>query len=86
MGSVELYATGVGTAVIVIGTVSVMAKDCRNKISGMYKRFDEHKRDLRDTHVSKEVHDLKYVQLKGDIDEIKGDVKQLLRKANGKSG
>ena len=84
MENIEIYATAVGTIVIVIGVVITMATECRKQINRVYQRFDEYKEHLEKTHVSKEVHDIKYDQLKSDINEIKTDVKQLLKKANGK--
>ena len=79
----EIYSTGTGTAIVVITVVAAMAAECRKSIGRVYQRFDEYKEHLEKTHVSREVHDIKYEQLKGDLKEIKADVKSLLKKANG---
>ena len=66
-----------------------MANDCKKSISRVYQRFDEYKDHLEEmsfkNFVTKEVHDIKYDQLKSSLDEIKSDVKTLVRKANGGS-
>ena len=80
MEHIEIYATAVGTIIITIGVVVTMATDCRKQINRVYQRFDEYKDHLENTHVSKEVHDIKYEQLKSDLGEIKMDVKKLLMK------
>jgi len=54
-----------------------MKKSCDNKISRIYQRFDEYKAHLERTHISREVHDIKYGELKETTDEIKADVKLL---------
>ena len=81
------YVLALGTIVAVVGLAwkiaHEMKKACDVKISRMYARFDEHKEHMEDTHVSKEVHDLKYDQMKETMDEIKTDVKELLNR--GKS-
>ena len=81
----QIYATGIGTAIIVIGAVWNMSNDCKKSIGRVYSRFDEYKQHLETTHVSREVHDIKYKQLEKLLDEIKVDVKTLVRKANGQS-
>ena len=79
----QVYAVGISTAVIVIGAVWNMSETCKRSISRIYTRFDEYKQHLESTHVSKEVHDIKYQQLEKTLDEIRLDVKTLVRKANG---
>ena len=81
----QIYSIGIGTAVVIIAAVWNMAEGCKKSISRVYTRFDEYKQHLEQTHVSKEVHDIKYDQLKASLDEIKSDVKTLVRKANGGS-
>lgn len=51
-----------------------------------YESFDRLKREITDNYVHKEVFELTYDQVKSDISEIKTDIKQLLKKANGKGG
>jgi len=82
----QIYATGIGTAIIIVGAVWNMSEGCKRSINRVYSRFDEYKQHLENTHVSKEVHELKYDQLKDALDEIKIDLKILVRKANGTSG
>jgi hypothetical protein len=81
------YVVALSTLVAVFGMVwkmtSDMRKHCEDRIGGMYKRFDQHKERIEETHVSKEVCTILHNQLVEDIHEIKSDVKQLLRKANG---
>ena len=78
------YVVALGTIVAVVGLCWKMAydmkKSCDEKIRRMYARFDEHKAHMEATHVSKEVHDLKYEQMKETMDEIKTDVKELLNR------
>jgi len=84
MSSVELYATGIGTAVAIIGAVTLMAKDCGNKINKMYGRFDSHKRLMESNFVSDKVCKIINEQMREDILEIKSDVKELLKRDKGK--
>ena len=82
MENIEVYATAVGTIIVVLTVVITMANECKGQIKGMYRRFDDHKKRMEDTHVSKELFSLVHKQLVVDISEIKTDVKTLLR--NGK--
>jgi len=79
----QIYSIGIGTALAIIAAVWNMAEGCKRSIGRVYTRFDEYKQHLEATHVSKEVHDIKYDQLEKLLDEIKSDVKTLVRKANG---
>jgi len=79
----QIYSIGIGTAVVIIAAVWNMAEGCKKSIGRIYLRFDEYKQHLESTHVSKEVHDIKYQQLEKTLDEIRLDVKTLVRKANG---
>ena len=83
MGNVEVYATGIGTAVIIIGAVAAMVRDTRGQITRMYHRFDEHKQHMNDNFVSDKICKIINTQMNDDIKEIKKDVKELLKKANG---
>ena len=82
MENIEVYATAVGTIIVVLTVVITMANECKGQIKCMYRRFDDHKKRMEDTHVSKELFSLVHKQLVVDISEIKTDVKTLLR--NGK--
>jgi len=82
MENLEIYATAVGTIIVVLTVVITMANECKGQIKGMYRRFDDHKKRMEDTHITKEVFALVHKQLLVDITEIKADVKTLLR--NGK--
>lgn len=62
-----------------------MGQDTDKKLGTMYRRFDEYKEHLENTHTRKEVCDVKHEQITHDLAEIKKDVKELLKKANGKS-
>ena len=51
----------------------------------VYERFDEYKKNLEGSHVRKEVCEVMHKQLVNDVNEVKKDVKELLkRSANGK--
>ena len=71
---IEIYATAIGTILIVIGIAWNMSK----QINTVWKRFDQYKQHLEDTHVSKEVCGILHKQILEDICEIKSDVKKLL--------
>ena len=81
------YWIALGTIGTIIGLVwsitSGMKKSCDNKIRRMYARFDEYKAHLERTHISREVHDIKYRELKDTTEEIKSDVKLLLQRSGG---
>ena len=83
MENIEVYATAVGTIAIVTGVMVATMRECSRKVGVIFKRFDDYKDHLERTHVSKEVHDIKYQQLEKTLDEIRLDVKTLIRKANG---
>ena len=52
----------------------------KEKVDGVFKRFDQFKRDTKQDYVSKDVHKIIYEKMDRDIQEIKTDVKTLLRK------
>lgn len=72
--NIEIYATAVGTIAIVLG----IAWRMNEKVGTIFKRFDQYKRHLEETHVSKEVCGILHNQIVEDIVEIKSDVKKLL--------
>lgn len=63
-----------------IGVMVTLEASSSKKRKGTYRRLDEVKKDFEGKHVSKEVCGILHGQLKGDILEIKSDVKLLLRK------
>jgi len=60
-------------------------KTMEEKVAGVFKRFDQFKRDVKDDYVSKDVNKIQYDKMDRDIQEIKTDVKTLLRKNGFKS-
>ena len=82
MEHIEIYATAVGTIIVILTVVLTMANECKGHIHRMYTRFDEHKKRMEDTHITKDFFALAHKQLIVDISEIKADIKTLLR--NGK--
>ena len=84
MEHIEIYATAIGTIIIVIGITWSMCSHGDKKIGTVFKRFDEYKAHMEDTHVSKEVCGILHNQIVEDVIEIKADVKELLlRSKNG---
>ena len=74
---------GMGIFVVaIIGLVIRISHVLNKKVS--YESLDRCKKDVTDTFVSKDVFSITVNTFKEDITEIKKDVKQLLRKANGK--
>lgn len=91
----EAYYAAIITVLAVFGLVLKMttdmkkhceehATDCEEHRSTLYRRFDEYKKHMEGTHVSEKVCGILHEQLNKDVAEIKSDVKELLRKANGK--
>ena len=85
MENLEIYATAVGTIIVVLTVVITMANECKGQIKGMYRRFDDHKKRMEDTHVTKELFGVVHKQLIVDLAEIKSDVKQILHNGKGSS-
>lgn len=92
----EAYYAAIATVLAVFGLVWKMTADmkkhcekhveeCSSHRSTMYRRFDEYKKHMEGTHVSEKVCGILHEQLNKDVSEIKSDVKELLRKANGKA-
>ena len=77
-------ATGFSLLATFWGITWKMSQDTDKKFGTMYRRFDEYKDHLERTHTRKEVCDVKHEQIATDLTEIKKDVKELLKKANGK--
>ena len=80
MENIEIYATAIATIMVVIGVVITMATECKKQIGTVYRRFDEYKDHIEKTHVSKEVCGILHHQICDDINEIKRDVKELLKR------
>ena len=77
-----------------IGVVWKMSTDIRGEhkatndaqsksVARVYERFDDFKKEVGESHVSKEVFNLTYSALLNDLSEIKQDVKALLGKSSG---
>jgi hypothetical protein len=76
----EYTAFGV-LIVAVIGITLKVGFSLSKKVS--YDSLDRCKKEVVDSFVSKDVCGILHSQLKDDITEIKKDVKELLKKANG---
>jgi hypothetical protein len=74
MENIEVYVTAIGT----IALVTTMVWKTNDKLGTVWKRFDEYKKHLEETHVSKEVCNILHNQIVEDVVEIKSDVKKLL--------
>ena len=78
----EAWYAALGTIVVVIGVTLTMCGKAERKVSEtkqvLFKRFDEYKKHMEETHVSKEVCGILHKQICEDIVEIKADVKKLL--------
>ena len=83
------WVSTISLLIAFLGVVWKMSKDIRDEhnatikahdadIARVYERFDEYKKNVEATHVSKEVFSLTYSALIKDIGEIKSDVKSLL--------
>lgn len=76
----EYTALGV-LIVAIIGIVIRISHVLNKKVS--YDSLDRCRRDVLQSFVSKDVCQVLHTSIKEDITEIKGDVKELLKKANG---
>jgi len=74
----EVWYAALGTVVVVVGITLTMCGKTEKKVGTVFKRFDEYKKHLEDTHVSKEVCGILHNQIVEDVVEIKADVKTLL--------
>jgi hypothetical protein len=79
--TIEAYAAVAVVISLVVGFIWRVSYMLNRKVS--YEAFDRFKQDVTNNYVHKEVFDLTYDQLKGDIAEIKIDIKKLLAKSNG---
>ena len=80
----EVWYAALGTIVAVFGITWKLCDKSDKKVGTVFKRFDEYKKHLEETHVSKEVCGILHNQICEDIVEIKADVKELLtRSKNG---
>ena len=77
----EYIALGI-FIIAIIGLVIRVAHVLNKKVS--YESLDRCKREVMDSFTSKDVCAVLHGNLKEDITEIKKDVKELLRKANGR--
>jgi hypothetical protein len=68
--------------VAIIGITLRVGFVLNKKVS--YESLDRCKKEVQENYVSKDVFLMAHGTLKEDIVEIKGDVKELLKKANGK--
>jgi hypothetical protein len=83
--NIEVYATAIGTIMAVIGITWTMCGNTEKKINTVFRRFDDYKHHLEETHVSKEVCGILHKQICEDIVEIKADIKKLLSWTNGRN-
>ena len=63
----------------VLGFMWKVAGDSNKKAETIFRRFDEYKKDMKADFVSKEGCGIRHEQIAKDIQEIKTDVKILLR-------
>ena len=84
MDHLMLVIPGLGLLATFWGITWKMSQDTDKKFGTMYRRFDEYKDHLERTHTRKEVCDVKHEQIANDLTEIKKDVKELIKIANGK--
>jgi len=75
--------TGLGVLATFWGITWKMGTDTDSKIGRIYKRFDEYKDHIEDTHTRREVCTIIHEQVASDLTEMKKDIKALLRLANG---
>ena len=78
----QIYGAALATVISVWGIVWKMTADLKKEGSAkrdmIWRRYDEYKKHLEETHVSKEVCGILHKQICEDIVEIKADVKKLL--------
>ena len=83
MDWIPILVSAIAVVLTFLGIMWKMTKDLRDerdeKLGGVFKRFDEFKEHVRDSHVSKEMFAFVHKQMVQDIGEIKNDVKTLLR-------
>jgi uncharacterized protein YoxC len=74
---------GFGVLIVAIITLVVKVSFVLNK-KVSYESLDRCKKEVMDMFVHKDVFQITVTGIKDDVSEIKKDVKELLRKANGK--
>lgn len=83
----EIYiGTIAGIGVLLLGVATFtykVSKTSEEKRSNIYKRLDTVKEDFKENHVHKDVCKVLHQQLRSDVEEIKADVKQLLKMNGG---
>jgi len=72
--------TGLGLLGTFWGITWKMGQDTDKKVGRIYQRFDEFKDHLEETHTRREVCEIQHKQLKEDLNEIKSDVKAILKR------
>ena len=77
--------TGLGVLATFWGITWKLGQDMDGKVVTIYKRFDVFKKNVEATHVRKEVCAIMHEQLSADMQEVKKDVKELLKLANGRT-
>jgi len=82
----QIYATAIATVLAVMGVTRAMCAKAESKVDTMFKRFDDYKHHLEETHVSKEVCHILHNQIIEDLCEVKADVKKLLIMAKNGNG
>ena len=80
IGVTEYTALGV-FIVAIIGLVIRVSHVLNRKVS--YEALDRCRKEVTDSFVSKDVCNVLHSHIKADVTEIKLDVKELLKKANG---
>jgi len=66
----------------VLGFMWKVAGDSNKKAETIFRRFDEYKKEVKTEFVSKEGCGIRHDQITRDLQEIKTDVKILLRNGN----
>jgi uncharacterized protein YktA (UPF0223 family) len=79
MEILSVIAGFIGTIAVVIGLINKISRDLEQKRSRIYERFDEFKSMVDNKYVSKEVFNLFQQTMTHDLNEIKTDIKILLK-------
>jgi len=72
-------------AVGILGFMWKIAADSNSKVNTIFRRFDEYKETMKKDFTSKEGCGIRHEQIARDIQEIKTDVKILLRNGHPKA-
>lgn len=73
-----------GGLLAIFSAVVMNNRDNNSKVRRLYTRLDEVKERSDNLYTNKDVCEVHTKQMKGDIQEIKTDVKELLRRNGGK--